>query len=245
MASYITYLNPPPLNHNLNMSIYLIKNDSELGPLTISEVQALLDAHCVSSNQAIRLSDGTQLTVGSLDGIRFAKPSKTTTLLDQAPITSDSTVAPMASISRDLKNIKKNSSAVSDELTQFMREMRGKSPSEMLGSFAKSTLVRSGITAAFLLFAILVLATAIPFALTDKTTAENSPKIHAPPPPINSISSVSIPSTGAPPTTKQTAEVTPSDPKPVAETLGIGESKTGSPAEPNPFETTDDLLKDL
>jgi len=151
----------------------------------------------------------------------------------------------MASISRDLKNIKKNSSAVADELTQFMLEMRGKSPSEMLGAFAKSTLVRSGFTAAFLLFAILVLATAIPFAVTDKTPAENSPATPAPPPTANSTSSVNAPSAVTLPTTNQTANVTPSGPKPVAETLGIAETKTGVPSEPNPFEITDDLLKDL
>ena len=227
------------------MSIYLIKNDRELGPLTISEVQALLDAHCVSSNQTVRLSDGTLLTVDTLDGICLTKSAEPITQLGQAPITSDSTAAPMASISRDLKNIKKNSSAVADELTQFMREMRGKSPSEMLGAFAKSTLVRSGFTAAFLLFAILVLTTAIPFALMDKTTAENSPATPAPPPPTNPTSSVNVPSAVTPPTTNQTANVTPSGLKPVAETLGIGETKTGVPSEPNPFKTTDDLLKDL
>ena len=39
--------------------------------------------------------------------------------------------------------------------------------------------------------------------------------------------------------------VIPSEPKPVADTLGIGETKDGTPSEPNPFETTDDLLEDL
>ena len=33
--------------------------------------------------------------------------------------------------------------------------------------------------------------------------------------------------------------------KTVAETLGIGESKKGDPSEPNPFESTGDLLQEL
>ncbi len=45
--------------------------------------------------------------------------------------------------------------------------------------------------------------------------------------------------------TNEPSAVIPSEPKPVADTLGIGETKEGTPSEPNPFESTDDLLEDL
>ena len=45
--------------------------------------------------------------------------------------------------------------------------------------------------------------------------------------------------------TNEPSAVIPIEPKPVADTLGIGETKEGIPPEPNPFETTDDLLEDL
>ena len=154
------------------MQIYILKNDNEIGPLKTEEVQALVDARCIDKNQPVRLGDGTMLTAGTLKGIRLAKREVASPELGQAQ--GDSAVAPMGSLSRDIKGIKRNSTAVANELAQFMRQMKGKSPAEMLGAFAKSTLVRSGIVAAFILVSILILATAIPFAINNTQSAENT-----------------------------------------------------------------------
>ena len=225
------------------MAIYLLKENNEIGPLTTDELQALLDANCINKDQLVRLEDGTESVAGTLEGIRLAKCKAPTPALGQAQ---DVSVAPMGSLSHDIKGIKRNSTAVADELVHFMGELRGKSPAEMLGAFAQSTLFRSGIAATFILAAILLLATAIPFALEGGGATEN----------ITSQPTITPENTNSPATVPVTPEVAKSDtnepsaviltePKPVADTLGIRETKEGTPSEPNPFETTDDLLEDL
>ena len=225
------------------MSIYLLKENNEIGPLTTDELQALLDANCINKDQPVRLEDGTESVAETLEGIRLAKHEAPTPVLGQAQ---DVSVAPMGSLSRDIKGIKRNSTAVADELVRFMGELRGKSPAEMLGAFAQSTLVRSGIAATFILAAILLLTTAIPFAFKGGGVTENitsQPTIT----PENTNSPATVPVTPevAKSNTNEPSAVIPIEPKPVADTLGIGETKEGIPPEPNPFETTDDLLKDL
>ena len=225
------------------MSIYLLKENNEIGPLTTDELQALLDANCINKDQLVRLEDGTESVAGTLEGIRLAKREAPTSALGQAQ---DVSVAPMGSLSRDIKGIKRNSTAVADELVHFMGELRGKSPAEMLGAFAQSTLVRSGIAATFILAAILLLATAIPFALEGGGATENitsHPTIT--PKKTNSPATVPVTPEVAKSNTNEPSAVILSEPKPVADTLGIGETKEGTPSEPNPFETTDDLLEDL
>ena len=225
------------------MSIYLLKENNEIGPLTTDELQALLDANCINKDQLVRLEDGTESVAGTLEGIRLAKCEAPTPALVQSQ---DVSVVPMGSLSRDIKGIKRNSTAVADELVHFMGELRGKSPAEMLGAFAQSTLVRSGIAATFILAAILLLATAIPFALEGGGSTEN----------ITSQPTITPENTNIPATVPVTPEVAksntnepnaviPTEPKPVADTLGIREAKEGTPSEPNPFETSDDLLEDL
>ncbi len=226
------------------MQIYILKNDNAIGPLKTEEVQALLDARCIDKNQPVRLGDGTMLTAGTLKGIRLAKREVASPELGQAQ--GDSAVAPMGSLSRDFKGIKRNSTAIANELAQFMKQMKGKSPAEMLGAFAKSTLVRSGVVAAFILVSILILATAIPFALNNTQSAENTTTSPEPvTTPTNTAPSVSASPAESTAPTNQPNNNDSLNPKPVADKLGIGESKEGTPSEPNPFESTDDLLKDL
>ncbi len=225
------------------MAIYLLKENNEIGPLTTDELQALLDANCINKDQLVRLEDGTESVAGTLEGIRLATRKAPTPALGQAQ---DVFVAPMGSLSHDIKGIKRNSTAVADELVHFMGELRGKSPAEMLGAFAQSTLVRSGIAATFILAAILLLATAIPFALEGGGATENitsQPTIT----PENTNSPATVPVTPevAISNTNEPSAVILTEPKPVADTLGIRETKEGTPSEPNPFETTDDLLEDL
>ncbi len=225
------------------MSIYLLKENNEIGPLTTDELQALLDANCINKDQPVRLEDGTESVAGTIDGVRLAKREAPTPVLGQAQ---DVSVAPMGSLSRDIKGIKRNSAAVADELVHFMGELRGKSPAEMLGAFAQSTLIRSGIAATFILAAILLLSTAIPFALEGGGATENiTPQPTITPEKTNSPATVPVTPEVAKSNTNEPSAVIPSEPKPVADTLGIGETKEGTPSEPNPFESTDDLLEDL
>lgn len=226
------------------MTVYLLKNGNEIGPLELDEIQALIDSDCILPSQPLRLEDGTQSTVGTLPGIRLAKPGAPAVPLGQAP---KSAPAPMASLSRDVKSLKRNSAAVTAELNQFMREMRGKSPHEMLGAVARSSLTRSGFTAAIILAAILFSSTVIPFVTRDDPEPAQQPKAqqHAKPTAHAEASPAAPPATAATTNTNHPAVLPADDKQKVADKLGIGETKQGQPTEPNPFETTDDLLQEL
>jgi len=226
------------------MSIYILKNGNEIGPLAISEIQALLDANCINEQQKIRFEDGRHGTVRSLDEIRLTKPKQSTSI---NPETRELGNAPMSSISRDVKNIKKNTSNVANELHKFLGDIRGKSPTEMLGAFAKSNLVQSGITAVIILLCILIITTIIPFALKNNKSSKQ--KITIKTPVITSATNIpqrAITTSIANSSGNNKKVKTATKPKKtVAETLGIGESKKGDPSEPNPFESTGDLLQEL
>ena len=63
---------------------------------------------------------------------------------------SDTSRVAMASTKADLRELKTNTSATVQELQQFLRELRGKSPQEMLGVVASSQLFRSTIISVIL-----------------------------------------------------------------------------------------------
>ena len=194
------------------MTVYLLKNGNEIGPLELDEIQALIDSDCILPSQSLRLEDGTQSTVGTLPGIRLAKPGAPAVPLGQAP---KSAPAPMASLSRDVKSLKRNSAAVTAELNQFMREMRGKSPHEMLGAVARSSLTRSGFTAAIILAAILFSSTVIPFATRDDPEPAQQPKAqqHAKPTAHAEASPAAPPATAATTNTNHPAALPADEPR--------------------------------
>jgi hypothetical protein len=221
------------------MTIYLLKNGNEIGPLELSEVQVLLDSDCISRSQAVRLEDGAQTTVGSLDGIRPPKPAVSVAPSGQAQ---GAAPPPMASLSRDVKSLKRNSAAATTELSQFMSEMRGKSPGDMLGAIVQNSLVRSGVTAALILLAILFITTIIPFAVKDDTIVQKETS----PPPVSAETPLHTPpQTPASASTNSPTALPLGEKQKVADKLGIGEARQGQPSEPNPFETTGDLLQEL
>jgi len=145
-------------------------------------------------------------------------------------------VEPMASLPRDLKNLKGNSSATVDELRDFMKQMRGKNPAEMLGAIAQSTLVRSLIISTVSIVALLFTLTAasyffasekdskVPEKSADQKVVESGDKEGSPASPENPVS---VPVVNPP------------------EVLGVGGEKTCKPKEVNPFENNNDPLNGL
>ena len=106
----------------MKISIYILKNGNEIGPLDTGEIQALLDANCINEQQIIRYEDGSNGTVQSLDGIRLTKPKKPTSI---CPETQELGNSPMASVSRDVKNIKKNTTK---NIKEMLRRLLGGLP---------------------------------------------------------------------------------------------------------------------
>lgn len=145
------------------------------------------------------------------------------------PETSEAERVALASTKADLRELKANSSATVLELKEFLSQLRGKGPQEMLGVVASSQLFRATILSVILVTAALFAFTAIPYFFGDEPAPEPVVETTAPTP--------------VPPV----PEPKPSDPaKPVnLAPLGINE-ELSAPPNSNPLEDKgEDFLKDL
>jgi hypothetical protein len=139
----------------------------------------------------------------------------------------------MASAKADLRELKANSSATVQELQLFLRELKGKSPPEMLGVVASSQLIRAIVLSFILVIVAIFALTAIPYFFGNKESPDPEQPIVT-----NPVTPAAEP--------KQ-ANPTPNQIKPAAPLapLGVNEKKN-APANVNPLE--DDggsFLKDL
>lgn len=148
---------------------------------------------------------------------------------------------PMANIKSDLGKLSRNADASAVELREFLAEMRGKSPREMLGTVATSNLGKSLIQAVGGVVVVIILFTLIPFVFNKMTASEKSTEQ----PQEQALS--------APAAASANQQSTPAEPpldpdaKPgkALDKLGIGESRQ-APLSVNPLEdSSDDILKDL
>ena len=203
------------------MNIYVIIEGEQRGPFSSEELRELLESGKLKlDDRAMRLGETQWSTVARMARL----PVKGAVAADPR----GTGVQPMASMSRDFKNIKRNSAATADELRGFMREMRGKSPSEMLGAIAQSTLVRSLVIATASLAVLMLVLTVAPFLMAEKS----NPKVAGPPKP-NSPAETKL----------NPAEVKPEIKPP--DVLGVGQEKKGKPKEVNPFENKEDPLGEI
>ena len=150
---------------------------------------------------------------------------------------SESNPHPTVSIASDLKKIRRNTAASSQEIREFLAQMRGKSPQEMLGMLASSNLVKCTTQAGIGWLVLLVVFTLGPWLWS----LVNPPAAKVLPPPVAPV--VSAPAPAAEP--KSVEPAAPATSTKAADKLGIGETKEAPPSQ-NPLEkATDDLLKDL
>lgn len=139
----------------------------------------------------------------------------------------------LASTKADLRELRSNSQATVQQIQAFLRELKGKSPQEMLGAVASSSLVRSLFISSAVVAAAILVFTAIPYFTADekpaKPVVENAPEKDNPAP-------EAAPETPVP--------EAPPEPDPLSK-LGVGEELSAPPGT-NPLEDKgDDLLKDL
>jgi hypothetical protein len=137
----------------------------------------------------------------------------------------------MASSKADLRELRDNSRATVGEIQAFLRELKGKSPQEMLGVVAVSNLFRSLVLSTGLVVGGILLFTAIPYFMGSD---EKPAPVSKPPNPVE-----------APVQTPQPAEPAAEPaPDPLSK-LGVGE-ELSAPPNTNPLENKgDDFLKDL
>jgi hypothetical protein len=149
---------------------------------------------------------------------------------------------------RDLKRLKSDSTATVAELREFLGQMRGKSPQEMVGLVAKSGLVWSTCLAT-LLFAVLLIGLTVPFVkkggqdTAGPATTQNSAASDedtAKPGDSEPTEEPAETASKAPTTDADGNEV---DPERAVDAMGIGETKTADPDE-NPLEDKLDKLLD-
>jgi hypothetical protein len=137
----------------------------------------------------------------------------------------------MASTKADLRELKTNSSATVQELQEFLSQLRGKSPQEMLGVVASSQLFRATILSIILVTGTIFALTAFPYFFGEEPTPDSEPVAEV------------IPAAPAPPVTGPK----PTNPeKPVnLAPLGVNDKLT-APPNTNPLEDKGgNFLKDL
>ena len=157
------------------------------------------------------------------------------------PQKSDPQQPPMASTKGDLRQLKQNSSATVAELKSFLKELKGRSPQEMLGIVAGSQLVRAIGLATVIVLVVSLIFTAVPYAMADRDKEEAATKESSAP----SAAEPAIPKPAPTPSPTAPAVAQPSPTTPDLSTLGVNEERKAPPNK-NPLENKkDDFLKGL
>jgi len=147
----------------------------------------------------------------------------------------------MASAKGDLRQLKQNSSATVTELKAFLKDLKGKSPQEMLGVVAGSQLVRAIGLATVIVLLVSLVFTAVPYAMGDRDKKEIATKESSAP----SAAEPAIPKPAPTPSPTAPAVAQPSPTTPDLSTLGVNEERKAPPNK-NPLENKkDDFLKGL
>lgn len=218
-------------------NIFVVVDGEQRGPLTPSELRDLLKTGKIQPDTPALCEGDKNWSIAAL----FSKLPDT---VSAAPESGGTGAQSMASISRDFKNVKRNSSVSVDELRAFMREMRGKTPREMLGAVAQSSLILNTLVSSGIILVLLVILTVAPYTygVVKKRAEVKAGEA------IKKLESIS--NTLESDNNSKEAIPNPSDKLPIVpavnppEVLGLGGEKTGKPKEVNPFENEDDLLGD-
>jgi hypothetical protein len=143
-----------------------------------------------------------------------------------------STRTSLASTKADFRELKTNSNATLQELQEFLRQLKGKSPQEMLGVVSTSQLFRATILSTILVTAAIFGLTAFSYYFDEEPAPTTEPVVAVPAEPIPEP---------AVPSPKVT---TPDAPDPI-DPLGVND-QLPAPPNKNPLEEKgEDFLKDL
>lgn len=140
----------------------------------------------------------------------------------------------------EMSRLRQHGGATVAELREFLGQLKGRSPQEMLGAVADSDLARSVITAAIGCAVLLVALTVVPYLLKDDSGAGKPAPAAARPAATTPSPAPSTTATATPAAPKST----PADrAKQAVGNMGIGESK-GAPKNVNPLDGELDKLLD-
>ena len=150
---------------------------------------------------------------------------------------------------RDIERLRSDSAATVAEIREFLGEMHGKSPQEVIGIVAKSGLTRSIILATFLFVLLMAACTIVPYALKDRgdgatgPATDQSDTAKAPAVKPDESKPDEQPAEAVATTAKEKSVSDELDPDRAIDAMGIGETRTADPNE-NPMEDKLDKLLD-
>lgn len=143
---------------------------------------------------------------------------------------------------RDMENIKQNGAASLDELKEFLGNLQGRSPQEVVGIVSASMLIQSMVISTIGALAVLAIFTVGPYLVYG---APKEKKLATPPPaaPAPAESAAQPAATGS---TAKSGELTTEDKSKAMSKMGIDETKTSDP-DKNPLDnkTFDNLLDNV
>jgi hypothetical protein len=231
------------------MNIYISRNKEKFGPYTAEDVQALINQGVLAEMDYAWAEGASEWApLSKIDGLDFSQEKKQVNLDEALKIArqrqgdSPAGIQPMANIGHDLKNLRRNVSSTADELRDFLGQMKGKSPKEMLGLVAQSTLTKGFMQSIVIFSALILIFTVIPFTI-DLFNPEEEKKT------ATEESAPADPEDGTPTPNEDGTIQTPlgetATGNPVIDKLGIGETKD-APKAVNPLDDTgDDLFDEL
>ncbi|MBL68553.1 MAG: hypothetical protein CMO74_15220 [Verrucomicrobiales bacterium] len=227
----------PAVQPYANMQLYVLKNNEKLGPLELEEVRNLLATGSLNpADQAWHEGAENWAPLSDIPGAM--KKSKGAKADVRKPRASEP-AQPMSSVARDVKNLKANTSTTTAEIRAFLAEMQGKSPREMLGVIAQSSLVSSLALSTVIITLLLAGFTGLAFAIGDDPSPPSiKAKKQEPQPEPNPKAGAKAP----PKMDTRTLE------EKAAKAMGVDKAKKGQPKEVNPFGSKpggDDILGEI
>jgi hypothetical protein len=152
-----------------------------------------------------------------------------------------------AGVMRDLKHLQSDGAATVAEIREFLGEMKGRRPQEMLGMVAKSGLTRSILLAIFLFAVVLIASTVVPYywygAPSGASAGASSNNAAATPAADDDQEAQPVEgATEKPPATDDGAADGEPGPDRAIEAMGIGETKTPEPGDNEMEDRLDKLL---
>jgi hypothetical protein len=151
-------------------------------------------------------------------------------------------------VMRDLKHLQSDGAATVAEIREFLGEMKGRRPQEMLGMVAKSGLTRSILLAIFLFAVVLIASTVVPYYWYGPPSGASAgaSSNNAAATPAADDDQEAQPAEDAadkiPATTDDGASDSEPGPDRAIEAMGIGETKTPEPGDNEMEDRLDKLL---
>lgn len=143
-----------------------------------------------------------------------------------------------------VSRLRVHSGATAAEIRQFIGQLRGRSPQEVMGVLAQSNLLRATALAAVWTVGLLLVLTILPAIFAKRKAVETPAPVATTTPAADKSKPADANTKDSAAATGDTKSKTPSKTD-VADKLGIGETKTLDPKK-NPLDGAgDDLFKDI